>query len=97
MMDGPSIMTRRPGSPQKSNLELTNSLRNNFRAAQQDYSPLQSGTPAEGPNGGTSTNGKLHRRETGSHQPSLQHKCYDKKGFHMPVPDGMYQLNLGNF
>lgn len=60
MLNGPSIVTRRPGSPQKSNLELTKSLRNNFRAAQQDYSPL--GSPASSANGDFSTNGK-HRMD----------------------------------
>ncbi|KAL2073491.1 hypothetical protein VTL71DRAFT_10817, partial [Oculimacula yallundae] len=42
MTGGPSIM-RKPGSD-RSNLELTNSLRSNFLAAQQDYSPPLSAT-----------------------------------------------------
>jgi len=42
MTGGPSII-RRPGAgSERSNLELTNSLRSNFLAAQQDYSPPQS-------------------------------------------------------
>ncbi|KAK2627515.1 hypothetical protein QTJ16_003481 [Diplocarpon rosae] len=45
---GPSIL-RKPGVD-KSNLELTNSLRSNFLAAQQDYSPpaTTSNSPANG-------------------------------------------------
>jgi glutamate--cysteine ligase regulatory subunit len=42
MIGGPSII-RKPGAD-RSNLELTNSLRSNFLAAQQDYSPPQSAT-----------------------------------------------------
>jgi glutamate--cysteine ligase regulatory subunit len=42
MTGGPSII-RKPGSD-RSNLELTNSLRSNFLAAQQDYSPPLSAT-----------------------------------------------------
>jgi glutamate--cysteine ligase regulatory subunit len=42
MTGGPSII-RKPGTD-RSNLELTNSLRSNFLAAQQDYSPPQSAT-----------------------------------------------------
>lgn len=42
MTGGPSII-RKPGAD-RSNLELTNSLRSNFLAAQQDYSPPQSAT-----------------------------------------------------
>ncbi|XMA13025.1 hypothetical protein WAI453_005816 [Rhynchosporium graminicola] len=48
MTGGPSII-RKPGSD-RSNLELTNSLRSNFLAAQQDYSPPLSAT-----NGSTSS------------------------------------------
>ncbi|KAM3079394.1 hypothetical protein ACMFMG_005826 [Clarireedia jacksonii] len=40
MIGGPSII-RKPGAD-RSNLELTNSLRSNFLAAQQDYSPSPS-------------------------------------------------------
>ncbi|KAH7407439.1 NADP-dependent oxidoreductase domain-containing protein [Cadophora sp. MPI-SDFR-AT-0126] len=47
MTGGPSII-RKPGAD-RSNLELTNSLRSNFLAAQQDYSPPLSAT-----NGSTS-------------------------------------------
>ena len=42
MTGGPSII-RKPGN-ERSNLELTNSLRANFKAAQEDYSPPQSAT-----------------------------------------------------
>lgn len=42
MTGGPSII-RKPGAD-RSNLELTNSLRSNFLAAQQDYSPPPSAT-----------------------------------------------------
>jgi len=42
MIGGPSII-RKPGAD-RSNLELTNSLRSNFLAAQQDYSPSPSET-----------------------------------------------------
>jgi len=42
MTGGPSII-RKPGAD-RSNLELTNSLRSNFLAAQQDYSPPVSAT-----------------------------------------------------
>jgi glutamate--cysteine ligase regulatory subunit len=42
MTGGPSII-RKPGAD-RSNLELTNSLRSNFLAAQQDYSPPLSAT-----------------------------------------------------
>ncbi|KIN05516.1 hypothetical protein OIDMADRAFT_153734 [Oidiodendron maius Zn] len=43
---GPSIV-RKPGGD-RSNLELTNSLRANFQAAQQDYSPPPSATNGNG-------------------------------------------------
>ncbi|KAG9233896.1 hypothetical protein BJ875DRAFT_29823 [Amylocarpus encephaloides] len=46
MTGGPSII-RKPGAD-RSNLELTNSLRSNFLAAQQDYSP-SSGSKANSP------------------------------------------------
>lgn len=46
MTGGPSII-RKPGSD-RSNLELTNSLRANFLAAQQDYSPPPSATNGNG-------------------------------------------------
>jgi hypothetical protein len=47
MADGPSIIRK---GADKSNLELTNSLRANFVAAQQDYTPPTSGnnTPVNG-------------------------------------------------
>ncbi len=43
MTSGPSSIIRKPGAD-RSNLELTNSLRSNFLAAQQDYSPPLSAT-----------------------------------------------------
>ncbi|PVH83685.1 Aldo/keto reductase [Cadophora sp. DSE1049] len=46
MTGGPSII-RKPGAD-RSNLELTNSLRSNFLAAQQDYSPPLSATSGSG-------------------------------------------------
>lgn len=46
MTGGPSII-RKPGAD-RSNLELTNSLRSNFLAAQQDYSPPASATTSTG-------------------------------------------------
>ncbi|KAH9220851.1 NADP-dependent oxidoreductase domain-containing protein [Leptodontidium sp. 2 PMI_412] len=46
MTGGPSII-RKPGAD-RSNLELTNSLRSNFLAAQQDYSPPLSATNGSG-------------------------------------------------
>ncbi|RDW62823.1 hypothetical protein BP5796_11125 [Coleophoma crateriformis] len=49
MTGGPSII-RKPGAD-RSNLELTNSLRSNFLAAQQDYSPPQATTPKSMTNG----------------------------------------------
>jgi glutamate--cysteine ligase regulatory subunit len=48
MAGGPGII-RKPGSD-KSNLELVNSLRSNFLAAQEDYSPPQSATNGSGRN-----------------------------------------------
>ena len=57
---GPSI--RKPGGYQ-SNLELTNSLRSNFLAAQQDYAAdthLDDGTAAVNGNGNTNGNGFHH-------------------------------------
>ncbi|GJC85175.1 putative glutamate--cysteine ligase regulatory subunit [Colletotrichum liriopes] len=42
---GPSII-RKPGA-YRSNLELTNSLRSNFLAAQQDYSPAEESSPID--------------------------------------------------
>ncbi|KXH63799.1 glutamate-cysteine ligase modifier subunit [Colletotrichum nymphaeae SA-01] len=42
---GPSII-RKPGA-YRSNLELTNSLRSNFLAAQQDYSPYEESSPID--------------------------------------------------
>ncbi|TVY48810.1 putative glutamate--cysteine ligase regulatory subunit [Lachnellula cervina] len=48
MTGGPSII-RRPGPA--SNLEFTNSLRSNFLAAQQDYSPPLSATKENGEHG----------------------------------------------
>ncbi|KAK1849258.1 glutamate-cysteine ligase modifier subunit [Colletotrichum chrysophilum] len=42
---GPSII-RKPGA-YRSNLELTNSLRSNFLAAQQDYSPYSEASPID--------------------------------------------------
>ncbi|KAF9882351.1 glutamate-cysteine ligase modifier subunit [Colletotrichum karsti] len=42
---GPSII-RKPGA-YRSNLELTNSLRSNFLAAQQDYSPYEEASPID--------------------------------------------------
>ncbi|KAI2606318.1 NADP-dependent oxidoreductase domain-containing protein [Hypoxylon fragiforme] len=54
VLDGPSII-RKPGAS-RSNLEFTNSLRNNFLAAQQDYAGvLQNG------NGHTKENGQSNR------------------------------------
>ncbi|KAF2968346.1 hypothetical protein GQX73_g5206 [Xylaria multiplex] len=43
---GPSII-RKPGTP-RSNLELTNSLRSNFQAAQEDYAPSPVGSNGNG-------------------------------------------------
>lgn len=54
MTGGPSII-RKPGAD-KSNLELTNSLRSNFLAAQQDYSPPLSATNGSS---GSSTDGDV--------------------------------------
>jgi glutamate--cysteine ligase regulatory subunit len=48
MAGGPGII-RKPGSD-RSNLELVNSLRSNFLAAQQDYSPPPSATNGNGRN-----------------------------------------------
>ena len=48
MAGGPGII-RKPGTD-RSNLELVNSLRSNFLAAQQDYSPPQSATNGSGRN-----------------------------------------------
>ncbi|KAI0406012.1 glutamate-cysteine ligase modifier subunit [Xylaria palmicola] len=50
---GPSII-RKPGTP-RSNLELINSLRSSFQAAQQDYAPSSPGT-----NGDSNANGNGH-------------------------------------
>jgi glutamate--cysteine ligase regulatory subunit len=47
MTGGPSII-RKPGVD-RSNLELTNSLRSNFLAAQQDYTPISSRSQANSP------------------------------------------------
>jgi glutamate--cysteine ligase regulatory subunit len=52
---GPSII-RKPGA-YRSNLELTNSLRSNFLAAQQDYSVEDSPEPGVNGNGHTEING----------------------------------------
>lgn len=49
MTGGPSLI-RKPGN-ERSNLELTNSLRANFKAAQEDYSPPQSATNGSVENG----------------------------------------------
>lgn len=49
-MTGGSSIIRKPGSD-RSNLELINSLRLNFLAAQQDYSPPQSATNGDSRNG----------------------------------------------
>ncbi|GAW19861.1 hypothetical protein ANO14919_093520 [Xylariales sp. No.14919] len=47
---GPSII-RKPGAP-RSNLELTNSLRSNFSAAQKDYAPSPVSSNGNGPHHG---------------------------------------------
>ncbi|KAF6815748.1 glutamate-cysteine ligase modifier subunit [Colletotrichum musicola] len=70
---GPSII-RKPGS-YRSNLELTNSLRSNFLAAQQDYSPpIEESSPIdEEPNGTLNghSNGIAHHENGGSGRPRL--------------------------
>ncbi|TDZ26907.1 putative glutamate--cysteine ligase regulatory subunit [Colletotrichum orbiculare MAFF 240422] len=56
---GPSII-RKPGA-YRSNLELTNSLRSNFLAAQQDYSPYEEASPIDDePNGNGTFDGHLN-------------------------------------
>ncbi|KAI9055557.1 hypothetical protein LZ554_000504 [Drepanopeziza brunnea f. sp. 'monogermtubi'] len=70
MTGGPSII-RKPGTD-SSNLELTNSLRRNFLAAQQDYSPPSSATtsnnsPTSGsPRSSSSEEGPFYRRPQSS-------------------------------
>jgi glutamate--cysteine ligase regulatory subunit len=58
MTGGPSII-RKPGAD-RSNLELTNSLRSNFLAAQQDYSPPVSATNSS-PGNSYDEDHSLHR------------------------------------
>ncbi|OLN82230.1 putative glutamate-cysteine ligase regulatory subunit [Colletotrichum chlorophyti] len=63
---GPSII-RKPGA-YRSNLELTNSLRSNFLAAQQDYSPVQESSPIDEPTNG---NGSLNGHSNGFSQSEI--------------------------
>ncbi|WYZ41856.1 hypothetical protein EsH8_V_000751 [Colletotrichum jinshuiense] len=65
---GPSII-RKPGA-YRSNLELTNSLRSNFLAAQQDYSPVEDSSPIE-PNGNGTLNGHSNGFSHGSGRPRI--------------------------
>lgn len=78
MTGGPSII-RKPGSD-RSNLELTNSLRSNFLAAQQDYSPPQSATNGSR---GSSTNGD----KTPNRPPSSIWTNRDGSDYYIPTID----------
>ena len=59
MTGGPGII-RKPGTD-RSNLELSNSLRSNFLAAQQDYSPPLSATNGSGRNSYDDEDDTFHR------------------------------------
>ncbi len=64
MTGGPSII-RKPGAD-RSNLELTNSLRSNFLAAQQDYSPPLSATNSNNSPASSSDDDRLSSRPQSS-------------------------------
>ncbi|KAL2759037.1 hypothetical protein ACRALDRAFT_2041049 [Sodiomyces alcalophilus JCM 7366] len=66
IISGGSSILRKPGSF-RSNLELTNSLRNNFLAAQQDYSAAASPVHNGHPDGDVATS-----NATGGHDPDGQ-------------------------
>lgn len=78
MTGGPSII-RKPGSD-RSNLELTNSLRANFLAAQQDYSPPQSTT-----NGNHRSSNDVDR--TSNRPPSSIWTTRDGSDYYIPTID----------
>lgn len=78
MNGGPSIL-RKPGG-EKSNLELVNSLRSNFLAAQQDYSPPLSATNGNGTENNL-TNGSSHR------PPSSIWTSRDGSDYYIPTID----------
>ena len=79
MTGGPSII-RKPGAD-RSNLELTNSLRSNFLAAQQDYSPPLSAT--NGNNGRES-----YDEDKSSHRPpSSVWTTRDGSDYYIPTID----------
>jgi glutamate--cysteine ligase regulatory subunit len=79
MTGGPSII-RKPGAD-RSNLELTNSLRSNFLAAQQDYSPPLSAT--NGNNGRNS-----YDEDKSSHRPpSSVWTTRDGADYYIPTID----------
>lgn len=76
MNSGPSII-RKPGAD-RSNLELTNSLRSNFLAAQQDYSP---------PLSATNGNGNHNESETPSRPPVSVWTSRDGSDYYIPTID----------
>ena len=78
MTGGPSII-RKPGSD-RSNLELTNSLRSNFLAAQQDYSPPLSATD--------SSSRSSHDGDRSSHRPQVSvWTTRDGSDYYIPTID----------
>jgi len=80
MNGGPSII-RKPGAD-RSNLELTNSLRSNFLAAQQDYSPPPSTT-----NGSTSSRSSTDEERSLSRPPSSIWTTRDGSDYYIPTID----------
>jgi glutamate--cysteine ligase regulatory subunit len=76
MTGGPSII-RKPGAD-RSNLELTNSLRSNFLAAQQDYSP-------RGSNGNSPTN--YDEEDSLSRPPPSVWTTRENSDFYIPTID----------
>lgn len=81
MSSGPSIL-RKPGG-EKSNQELTNSLRANFLAAQQDYSPPVSATTTTN---GNSPNGTVDNGATARPQVSIW-TTRDGPDYYIPTID----------
>ncbi|KAF4837323.1 putative glutamate--cysteine ligase regulatory subunit [Colletotrichum tropicale] len=90
---GPSII-RKPGA-YRSNLELTNSLRSNFLAAQQDYSPYSEASPIDDDEADGTLNGNSNGYSNGengrSGRPRLDiWTAHEDGAFYIPRIDWSY-------
>ncbi|KAF3760516.1 hypothetical protein M406DRAFT_342752 [Cryphonectria parasitica EP155] len=76
---GGSSLIRKPGAF-RSNLELTNSLRNNFLAAKQEYDSSSQGSKNSTPNGHSNGNGNTNGAPNGISSPLAQWTSLEGNG-----------------